>query len=251
MSTRRQAPQSTRRRIYLLRHAEVAYFDEQGRPVAPDEVPLTPAGRRQAEAAGAALAGVRFDRVLTSGLPRTRETAELVLRSAGQGTANGGGAAGAGAGPAIEAWPELRELVPGRLADLAPEELEAAFVGAFRGVLPGPTRFLGGETIDELLDRVLPALARLLADPGWDTVLAVLHGGVNRALLSFALSGQRLFLGAVEQAPAGINVLDVDRAGEFVVRAVNATPWDPAYLAGRSTTMEELWAQFRGAADRA
>jgi probable phosphoglycerate mutase len=36
---------STRRRIYLLRHAEVAYFDEDGQPVAPDEVPLTPAGR--------------------------------------------------------------------------------------------------------------------------------------------------------------------------------------------------------------
>jgi broad specificity phosphatase PhoE len=249
MSTRRQAPQSTRRRIYLLRHAEVAYFDEAGRPVAPDQVPLTPAGRRQAEAAGAALAGVRFDRVLTSGLPRTQETAELVLRAAGGGTPSG--AAGGTGPPVIEAWPELRELVPGRLADLAPEELEAAFVGAFRGVLPGPARFLGGETIDELLDRVLPALARLLADPGWDTVLAVLHGGVNRALLSFALSGQRLFLGAVEQAPAGINVLDVDRAGEFVVRAVNATPWDPAYLAGRATTMEELWAQFRGAADRA
>jgi len=31
-----------------------------------------------------------------------------------------------------------------------------------------------------------------------------------------------------------------------VVRAVNATPWDPAYLAGRSTTMEELWAQYQG-----
>jgi broad specificity phosphatase PhoE len=220
---------STRRRIYLLRHAEVAYFDEHGQPVAPDEVPLTPTGRRQARRAGAALAGVRFDRVLTSGLPRTVETARLAAPSA-----------------RVEAWPELRELVPGRLAELAPDELEAAFLGAFRGVLPGPTRFLGGETIDALFDRVLPALERLLADPGWDTVLAVLHGGVNRALLSYALSGRRLFLGAIEQAPTCINVLDVDRAGGFVVRAVNATPWDPAYLAGRSTTMEELWAQFRG-----
>jgi broad specificity phosphatase PhoE len=220
---------STRRRIYLLRHAEVAYFDEHGQPVAPDEVPLTPTGRRQARRAGAALAGVRFDRVLTSGLPRTVETARLVAPSA-----------------RVEERPELRELVPGRLAELVPEELEAAFLGAFRGVLPGPTRFLGGETIDALFDRVLPALERLLADPGWDTALAVLHGGVNRALLSFALSGQRLFLGGIEQAPACINVLDVDQAGAFVVRAVNATPWDPAYLAGRSTTMEELWAQFRG-----
>jgi len=243
---------STRRRIYLLRHAEVAYFDEDGQPVAPDEVPLTAAGRRQAERAGAALAGVRFDRVLTSGLPRTVETARLVLSAA-----TGPGEAEPGVGPApapaggnaqvrVEEWGELRELVPGRLADLAPEELEATFVGAFRGVLAGSTRFLGGETIDQLFDRVLPALERLLDDPGWDTALAVLHGGVNRAWLSFALSGRRLFLGAIEQAPACINVLDADRAGTFVVRAVNATPWDPAYLAGRSTTMEELWAQYRG-----
>jgi probable phosphoglycerate mutase len=262
---------STRRRIYLLRHAEVAYFDQDGQPVAPDEVPLTPAGRRQAERAGTALSGVRFDRVLTSGLPRTVETAHLVLAAA----AAGGGEARVTSGPgapearptsapgeprpassptapegnaqvAVEEWPELRELVPGRLADLAPEELEAAFVGAFRGVLAGPTRFLGGETIDQLFDRVLPALERLLADPSWDTALAVLHGGVNRTWLSFALSGRRLFLGAIEQAPACINVLDADREGAFVVRAVNATPWDPAYLAGRSTTMEELWAQYRG-----
>jgi probable phosphoglycerate mutase len=227
---------STRRRIYLLRHAEVAYFDERGQPLAPDEVPLTAAGRRQAGRAGAALAGVRFDRVLTSGLPRTVQTAHLVLAAAGS----------EGARVPVEEWPELRELVPGRLADLAPEELEATFVGAFRGVLDGSTRFLGGETIDQLFDRVLPALGRLLDDPGWDTALAVLHGGVNRALLSFALGGRRLFLGAIEQAPACINVLDADRAGTFVVRAVNATPWDPAYLAGRSTTMEELWAQYRG-----
>lgn len=227
---------STRRRIYLLRHAEVAYFDERGQPLAPDQVPLTAAGRRQAGRAGAALAGVRFDRVLTSGLPRTVQTAHLVLAAAGS----------EGARAPVEEWPELRELVPGRLADLAPEELEATFVGAFRGVLDGSTRFLGGETIDQLFDRVLPALGRLLDDPGWDTALAVLHGGVNRALLSFALGGRRLFLGAIEQAPACINVLDADRAGTFVVRAVNATPWDPAYLAGRSTTMEELWAQYRG-----
>jgi broad specificity phosphatase PhoE len=232
---------STRRRIYLLRHAEVAYFDADGQPVAPDEVPLTPAGRHQAGQAGAALAGVRFDRVLTSGLPRTVETARLVLAAAAA-----AGEPRSSSAPPVEQWPELRELAPGRLADLAPEELEAAFLGAFRGVLAGPTRFLGGETIDELFDRVLPALERLLGDPSWDTALAVLHGGVNRAWLSFALSGRRLFLGALEQAPACINVLDADQDGGFVVRAVNATPWDPAYLAGRSTTMEQLWAQYRG-----
>jgi broad specificity phosphatase PhoE len=223
-----------RRRIYLLRHAEVAYFDEDGQPLPPDDVPLTARGRRQAETAGAALAAARFDRVVASGLPRTVATARLV----------------AGPGATVEDWPELREIAPGRLADIPEEELEAAFLGVFRGVVAGERRFLGGETVDALLDRVLEALDRLLADPGWDTLLAVLHGGVNRAILSFALTGRRQFLGAFEQAPACINVLDVDEAGGFVVRAVNVTPWDPAYLAGRTTTMEELWSQYRPGARR-
>jgi probable phosphoglycerate mutase len=218
-----------RRRIYLLRHAEVAYFDAHGRPLPPDDVPLTARGRAQAEAAAAALRPVRFDRVLTSGLQRTVETARLV----------------AGPRADVEGWPELHEIEPGRLADIPEDELEAAFLGVFRGVVDGEQRFLGGETVGALLGRVLEALARLLADPAWDTVLAVLHGGVNRAILSFALTGRRQFLGAFEQAPACINVLDVDGAGEFVVRAVNVTPWDPAYLAGRTTSMEELWSQYR------
>jgi len=192
-------------------------------------VPLTARGRRQAETAGAALERARIDRVVSSGLPRTMETARLV----------------AGPRATVEVWPELREIAPGRLADIPEDELEAAFLGMFRGVVAEEQRFLGGETVDGLLDRVVGALGRLLADPGWDTLLAVLHGGVNRAILSFALTGRRQFLGAFEQAPACINVLDLDETGAFVVRAVNVTPWDPAYLAGRTTTMEELWSQYR------
>ena len=39
-----------RRRIYLMRHADVAYFDERGRPVDPRTVPLSAAGVEQAAA---------------------------------------------------------------------------------------------------------------------------------------------------------------------------------------------------------
>src|SRR5688500_20253203 len=41
--------------------------------------------------------------------------------------------------------------------------------------------------------RIHPGIERLRQDQSWDTVLLVLHGGVNRAFLSFALTGQRLF----------------------------------------------------------
>jgi broad specificity phosphatase PhoE len=216
----------TRRRIYLMRHAQVAYF-EDGEPVRPDLVPLTAQGRKQAEAAAAFLEGIRFDRVITSGLPRTIETAQIVA-----GTAE------------LESWPELREIEAGRLADLPEDELESAFVDAWKGEVPDEVRFLGGETIGSLLDRVLPAVERLLADDEWDVVLAVLHGGVNRAILSYALTGRRALLGNLEQSPGCINVLDV--GDDWVVRAVNVSPTDPTHLGGRLRTMEELWAEFRG-----
>jgi broad specificity phosphatase PhoE len=215
-----------RRRLYLMRHGAVSYFGADGRPVDPDDVSLNDEGRAQAEAAHALLEGVAFDRVLASGLPRTLETARIVAPDS-----------------ALEEWVELRELRGDRLSGIPPEELESEFVHAFRGVVPNDKRFLGGETVGELFDRVLPALERLLADGSWDTTLAVLHGAVNRAILSFALTGERMFLGHFEQAPGCVNVLDV--GDEWIVRAVNVTPYDLAHLEGRSTTMEELWQQFR------
>jgi broad specificity phosphatase PhoE len=216
----------SRRRIYLMRHAQVSYF-EDGRPLRPDLVPLTEEGREQARAAASLLEGIDFDRVLTSGLPRTVETARIVAPSNWE----------------PEAWPELREIESGRLGEIPEDELEAAFVGAWRDLVPEDTPFLGGETIRSLLNRVLPAVGRLIADPSWDVVLAVLHGGVNRAILSHALTGGRAFLGNLEQSPACVNVLDV--GDDWVVRAVNHTPYDPAHLRGRLRTMEELWEEFR------
>ena len=217
----------TRRRIYLMRHGAVAYFDDAGRPVRPETVSLTEEWRAQAEAARELLSGTAFDRVIASGLPRTVQTAALVAP-----------------GHAIEEWPDLEELRGDRLDSIPPRELEAAFVHAFRGVVPNEKRFLGGESIGELFDRVLPALERLIADDGWHTALAVLHGGVNRAILSFALTAERMFLGRFEQAPACVNVLDLGDGGEWIVRAVNVSPTDPAHRLTRKTTMEGYWESY-------
>ena len=209
-----------------MRHGAVSYFGPDRKPVDPDEVGLNDEGRVQAEAARELLAGVEFDRVLTSGLPRTVETAGLVVP-----------------GAKLESWPELRELRGDRLASIPADRLESEFVHAFRGVVPNDKRFLGGETIGELFDRVLPALDRLLADESWDTVLAVLHGAVNRAILSYALTGERMFLGHFEQAAGCVNVLDV--GDEWIVRAVNVAPLDLLHTATRLTTMEGYWAEFQ------
>ena len=67
-----------RRRLYLMRHGSVSYFTPAGQPVPADTVPLNPQGILQARAAGQLFAAnnIRFDRVITSGLPRTEQTAQ-------------------------------------------------------------------------------------------------------------------------------------------------------------------------------
>lgn len=224
-----------RRRIFLMRHGDVTYFDDSGRAIDPETVPLNAQGLAQATAAGAAFAadGVRFDRVIVSGLPRTVQTAQQVLATTGQHLD-------------IEVWPEWQEIRAGRLADLPPGEVEAAFLGAFDGVVPESTRFLGGETIGELLDRVLPPLVRLREDATWDTALLVLHGGVNRALLSHAITaGGRAFFGHLAQATGCINALDVGtNPRDWVVRALNYAPPTPLFRDVRHTTMEMLYSQY-------
>jgi probable phosphoglycerate mutase len=214
-----------RRRLYLMRHGDVSYFEPDGTPVAPDGVALTEEGIRQAEAAHELLAGVRLDLVLTSDLPRGVQTARIVAPHA-----------------RVEQWPDLREIRGSRLESIPSDELEREFTQAFRGVVPNDQRFLGGESIGALFDRVLPALERLLAGD-WDTSLAVLHGAVNRAILSYALTGERMFLGHFEQAPGCVNVLDVGET--WIVRAVNVSPLDLLHEHSRETTMERLWGQFR------
>jgi broad specificity phosphatase PhoE len=224
-----------RRRIYLMRHGSVTYFDSEGKPFLPEQVPLNELGREQATAAGKVFAQekLHFDRVIVSGLPRTVETATRVLAETKQQIA-------------LEQWPDLEELRGGKLSAIPDESLKEAFVGAFDGLVPEDKQFLGGESIGQLMDRVHPCIDRLRADKSWDTVLLVLHGGVNRAILSYALTNQRLFLGNLAQTAGCINAIDVgDDHADWVVRVVNYSPISELQGESRHTTMEVLLEQYK------
>ena len=189
-----------RRRVFLMRHGSVTYFDAAGKPFLPETVPLNEQGREQATAAGSvfAAAGIHFDRV----------------------------------------------IVPDA-------DLREAIVGAFEGIAPENKRFLGGESIGELMDRIHPAVDKLRQQPQWDTVLLVLHGGVNRAILSYALTGQRLFMGNLAQTAGCINALDVGEAQhDWVVRLMNFSPPSHLQAESRGTTMEALFHQYSQARGR-
>ena len=128
------------------------------------------------------------------------------------------------------------------MSEISAADLEREFRNAFQGIVAEDTRYMRGERFGSLIDRVHAALQLLLADYAWDTLLMVLHGGVNRAILSYALTGARTYLGNFQQAPACINVLDVGTS--CVVRAVNVNAMDAVHARTRATTMEEAYQQY-------
>jgi broad specificity phosphatase PhoE len=225
---------AARRRIFLMRHGSVDYFDDAGNPVRPDTVPLSAKGREQALAAGDEFAklGLQFDRVIVSGLPRTVETASLALSKLSH-------------VPRVEINQELREIEGGKYSDIKPEDIEKAFLGAFASTADPDAQFLGGERIGHFLARVLPPIDALRADDTWDCVLLVLHGGVNRALLSYLLTGEIKLHGGFAQDAACINAIDVGHdKHDVILRVVNYAPLDRLQTKTRKTTMEELLEKF-------
>lgn len=217
-----------------MRHADVAYFADPNAPVAPNDVVLTPAGCEQARAAGVALRELRFDLVITSGLARTVETAIGVLEQLDRPPAD----------PVLQSWPELQEFAGVDPSLIPDEELDDSFLGPFHGTPDRDLAYCGGETVGSLFDRVTAAVGRLYADPSWETVLIVAHGGTNRAILSWALAGPGPFYAQFEQSPGCINIIDGE-PGRFVLRACNVTPYDLAAVGPRTTTVERILAEYR------
>jgi probable phosphoglycerate mutase len=222
---------ASRRRIYLLRHGEVSYFDNDGRPFRPGTVPLNVEGRLQAEAAARALAEIPIDRAVSSTLQRSVDTLSIVA---------------AGRKVAQEMCEEFCEIQPGRLADIPVDAVEAAFLGAFGRSIGEDTRFLVGETFGSLQERVLSGYRRLLNDVGWRQLLLVAHGGVNRVILCEALGIGLAGFGAIEQDAGCINIIDIDDHGRGLVRLINYTPLNPLKKGVDLTTMERLYLQYQG-----
>lgn len=237
-----------RRRIYLMRHGHVDYFQPAvGQPGGMRAVDLSETGRVQAIAAGEALADVVFDRAVCSGLPRTRQTAELVL--AGQRT---------GKVPALEADEAFAEIHIGATPGVASRrDLATAFAFLFDAAAePGARMGEGGEEFEACYGRVIAGVLGWLAEPGWSTLLLVAHEAVNRILLSWTAGAGLKAVSAFEQDLACVNILDYDlvpkpdgdgvQIERHMIKAVNLTPYNPTKFGMNMTSLEAIFARVPG-----
>ena len=222
-----------RRRIFLLRHAEAAYVHDDGTVTEdPRSVSLTDLGRQQARKQAAILASVPFDRAICSGLPRTVETAGLIL--AGRET------------PPLEKEPALEEI---RGAGQAyGRENSAAWLqevaNPWAAAEHPDGRFLGGEKFVDFGARVVPAFDRIVALRDWSHLLLVLHGAVNRRILNHVLGLAWQKGVTIEQDNCCINIIDVDSNDDgevtrYLIRAVNLTGYNLNKSGIVLTTMEQ------------
>lgn len=223
-----------RRRVYFVRHGAVQYFDSEGRPYDPRGVPLSPEGGRQVETLAAALADAPIDRAVCSGMPRTRQTGEIVLR---------------GRDVVLEADERFKEIRAGRFREIAPEHLERAIARAYAGSDAPGGAFVGGELFGDFQARVLSAFDALLADRGWRHLLIASHDGVNRVLLGWASGRGLAAWPAFEQDTACLNIVDFDGSGDDPdrrwIRLMNFTPYDPAKRHLYLNSMERIYLAYR------
>jgi broad specificity phosphatase PhoE len=160
--------------------------------------PLTARGREQARVVAEALRPVRFDRIVTSPLSRTRDTAAAIA---------------AGRGLTVETFPELMEIDLGAAAGKPFDELHS---------LPGYdsegfTQWPGGESLDQVVARAMGIIDRLVAESPGRTICVVGHGGVTRILVS-GFMGVLPKLVRVPATNTNITIVSHDPAEGYVVQ---------------------------------
>ncbi len=226
-----------RRRIYLMRHGHVDYFAPD--LTDPRMVNLTDEGREQAAAARDALRHARFDLAVYSGLPRTRQTAEIIL-------------AGNDAPPELIAHEGLEEVKSGWIRADSREELAARLAYSFDNAeAPGACFLPDGETFESAEARITAALEELILTRDWRTALIVAHEGVNRIALGWACGGGLATIAAFEQDLACLNLIDVDvtpaESGDglqierMALKALNVTAYDFVKKGLSRSSLEHLF----------
>jgi broad specificity phosphatase PhoE len=171
-------------RLLLLRHGQTDWNAAQ-RFQGQADVPLNDAGRRQAEAAGAALAATEVDAVYASPLSRALDTARIVRP-----------------GTEVRTDPRLMEIDVGSWSGLTWDEVKASMPDYESMYANGVDfrRSPEGETLADVVARGVPAVLDIVATHPDRTVLVVSHGLLLNRVIHALLGLEGRVLGGLGNA---------------------------------------------------
>ena len=178
----------------------------QGRRTNPD---LCDAGREQARRTGEFLKKFPLSAVYSSPLARAHQTADLIAAPHQR---------------SVELVDELTEVDVGEWESMSWEEIAQRNPLEHQRFLDNPAAFpyLGGESLSQVLERVLPALLKLCdRHLDNDAVAIAGHNVVNRVVLAQLLGVPLRLARGIHQDNCGINVLRY-REGQLKLMMVNS-----------------------------
>jgi broad specificity phosphatase PhoE len=203
--------------VVIIRHGQ-SQGNAEGRFGGHTDTPLSPRGRRQAEATARALAAEKFDAIYTSDLPRAIETAAPLARLTGA---------------PLETTDALRERSVGVMEGLTfeeaaeqhPEQYQALLRRDFEHVLSG------GESYRQTLDRASRKLDEAIEQHKGGRIALFAHTGTICILILHllgALDAPELKPVWIATANCGIARLDLRDDGFVRLIVIN----DTRHLAG-------------------
>jgi len=195
-------------RIVLVRHGQTEWNREE-RFRGQVDVPLNEVGRAQAQAVARRLQDVTLAAVYSSPLSRALETARPTAQAHGL---------------AVQPEPGLLDINYGEWGGLSPEEARARDPELLACWLndPGRAIFPGGEGLADVQARAMAAIERMVQQHQGQTVVAVGHVVVNRALLLGVLGAPLARFWDMGQDNGAINVLEW-RHGRLMLVLLNDT----------------------------
>jgi alpha-ribazole phosphatase len=197
----------TRTRIYLIRHGQVVGHEKRSYNGHAD-VGLTDHGVAQYYQLRDRLADRGITACYSSDLSRCAIGARIICEPLG-----------------ITATlkPELRELNIGLWEGMTWDEIIARYPSEWQARLADIVnyRVTGGESLQEMADRAIPAFKGIIAAHPGENVLVVGHGGMNRTLLLDTIGAPLAKLFNIEQQYGCLNIIDCYSDGKRVVNLLN------------------------------
>ncbi len=207
----KQPPASDTTRLLLIRHGATDANEQrpyvlQGRGV---NTGLSLTGRHQAERVGEFLNSFAIDHVYASPLTRAVETATAI---AGHHQL------------AVKQVEEIVECDVGQWEGMDWDSIMQLHPEAYANFMDNPAEhaYLGGESYRDVLDRVRPAIARLLNQHSGETIVVVAHNVVNRVYLAELMGLELRKAKGIRQTNTGVNIVR-HRDGETELLTLNAT----------------------------
>jgi broad specificity phosphatase PhoE len=196
--------------VLLMRHGETAW-NRVGRVMGQNPIELDEEGRAQVENAIPAARLIKPDLIVSSPLPRARQTADIIAKGVG--------------GISITEDPDLEEVRYGRWEGMVFEDLVHDPDYMQYREHPITTATPGGETIAQVQERGVRAVRRAIEANPEKRILFVSHGDIIRAILCHCIGVELKFFRRIRVDNATFSAIQI--VGDFAeVKFVNLLP-DP------------------------